>query len=304
MIDTSVKIGNWTYRSPVFLASGTAGFGFEFDKIIDLSVIGGIAVKTITTEPREGNPPPRIWETPSGMLNSIGLANPGLDVFLDETAPKLENLPTDIVVSVGGTSIEDFKHLVSRVSEISFASAIELNLSCPNVKDGGMHFGRDAKTVFELLSELRKTTDKALWAKLSPQVTDIVELGKASADGGADAVAVTNTFPAMAIDIATQKPRLGANTGGLSGSAIHPVAVALVFKLYDALNIPIIGGGGISHPEDAVELMLAGAAAVQIGSGVFSNSSLPIETQTFIAEYAKSKGYEKVSDITGAVKID
>lgn len=302
-MDLSVKIGDTIYKSPVFLASGTAGFGQEFARVIDLSSIGGVITKTITSMPREGNPPPRLWETPAGMLNSIGLANPGIDAFINDIAPKLADLPTDIIVSVGGTSINDFVNLVEKVSAIDFIPAIELNLSCPNVRRGGMHFGRDTAVVSELFAKLRPLTEKNLWAKLSPQVTDIAELAMVAQQSGADAVVVMNTLPAMAIDIETKKPRLGAITGGLSGPAIHPVAVALVHSLRSKIDIPIIGVGGISSGEDAVELMLAGACAVQVGSGTFANANLPTQINKFIADYINRQGYSSAAEIVGTVKI-
>ena len=302
-VDLSISIGKIFLKNPVMLASGTAGFGFEFAEIFDISQIGGIATKTITSEPREGNPPPRIFETPSGMINSIGLANPGIDKFMGEIAPRLKNLPTRIILSVGGTSIDDFKYIVETVSEISSVDAIELNLSCPNVKEGGIHFSRSAETISRLLSELRLITEKPLWAKLSPQVTDIVELGTAAADSGADAIVVINTLPAMAIDIETKKPRLGAITGGLSGSAIHPVAVAMIYALHSAVDIPIIGVGGISSTEDAIELMLAGATALQIGSSAFADTNLPLKIIDGIGKYCRRQRFSSAREIVGAVEI-
>ena len=301
-MNTAVDIAGIEYKSPVFLASGTAGFGFEFAEILDISRLGGIVTKTITPLPRAGNPPPRIFETPCGMLNSIGLANPGLDGFLNDVVPNLENMPTDVIVSVGGSSIDEFIHLVEAVSALNFVSAIELNLSCPNVKKGGIHFGRDATVVEKLMRTLRKRTDKKLWAKLSPQVTDIVELALAACSGGADAIAVTNTLPAMAIDIWTRKSHLGAGTGGLSGSAIRPVAVALINTLFSKISVPIIGLGGISHPEDAVELILAGASAIQIGSGAFANPMLPIKAHEFLSEYSEKQGFDSVAEFVGAIR--
>ena len=300
----NITIAGENYKNPVFLASGTAGFGFEIGEIFDISQLGGFVAKTITVKPREGNPPPRIWETPCGMLNSIGLTNPGIESFVSDVAPRLSKLSTEIVVSVGGGTEEEFCQLVETVSELDFVSAIELNLSCPNVKKGGIQIGRDSQVVNSLLKQVRKLTAKPLWAKLTPQVTDIVELGLSAQDAGADALVVANTLPAMAIDIHTRKPQLGAKTGGLSGPAIHPVAVALIFKLKPNIAIPIIGVGGIGSPEDAIELMIAGASAVQIGSGYFSDTTLPLRTIEFMKSYIDDKGFDDISQIVGSVIIN
>ena len=298
-----IEIAKQVLKNPILLASGTAGFGYDIADVLDISQLGGIVTKTITLEPRDGNPPPRIWETPSGMLNSIGLANPGLEVFIKDIVPLLADLPTEVIISVGGNSEGEFIELVEKLSEIEFVNTIELNLSCPNVKEGGIHFGRNPDTVFSLLKKLREITEKSLWAKLSPQVTDIAELGIAAQDGGADAISLVNTLPAMAIDIKTRKPMLGAITGGLSGPAIHPVAVAMVYELSKKIGIPIIGIGGVYRPEDAVELIIAGASAVQIGSGYFADTTLPQRTVSFLDSYISRNGFDNVAQIVGSVKI-
>ena len=298
-----IEIAKQVLKNPILLASGTAGFGYDIADVLDTSQLGGIVTKTITLEPRDGNPPPRIWETPSGMLNSIGLANPGLEVFIKDIVPLLADLPTEVIISVGGNSEGEFIELVEKLSEIEFVNAIELNLSCPNVKEGGIHFGRNPDTVFSLLKKLREITEKSLLAKLSPQVTDIAELGIAAQDGGADAISLINTLPAMAIDIKTRKPMLGAITGGLSGPAIHPVAVAMVYELSKKIGIPIIGIGGVYRPEDAVELIIAGASAVQIGSGYFADTTLPQRTVSFLDSYISRNGFDNVAQIVGSVKI-
>jgi len=298
-----IEIAKQVLKNPILLASGTAGFGYDIADVLDISQLGGIVTKTITLEPRDGNPPPRIWETPSGMLNSIGLANPGLEVFIKDIVPLLADLPTEVIISVGGNSEGEFIELVEKLSEIEFVNTIELNLSCPNVKEGGIHFGRNPDTVFSLLKKLREITEKSLWAKLSPQVTDIAELGIAAQDGGADAISLINTLPAMAIDIKTRKPMLGAITGGLSGPAIHPVAVAMVYELSKKIGIPIIGIGGVYRPEDAVELIIAGASAVQIGSGYFADTTLPQRTVSFLDSYISRNGFDNVAQIIGSVKI-
>jgi len=298
-----IEIAGQVFDNPVLLASGTAGFGYDIADVLDISRLGGIVTKTITPEPRDGNASPRIWETPSGMLNSIGLVNPGIDIFIKDIVPLLADLPTEIVVSVGGNSENEFIELVEKVSAIDFVNAIELNLSCPNVKEGGIHFGRNPDTVFSLLKKLREITKKSLWAKLSPQVTEITELGISASDGGADAISLINTLPAMAIDIYTRKPRLGAITGGLSGPAIHPVAVAMVYELSKGIGIPIIGIGGCYRPEDFVELIIAGASAVQIGSGYFADTNLPQRTVSFLDSYLIENGFANVAEIIGTVNI-
>ncbi len=296
-----IEISGSRFSNPVLLASGTPGFGLEDSEIFDIAKIGGIITKTITPNPKDGNLPPRIWETPAGMLNSIGLSNRGIKAFLQDVVPELARIPTGVVVSVGGTSEDEFCDLVELVSDLGFIEAIELNFSCPNVKRGGMHFGRDCDVVSSLLKQLKKISDKPLWAKLSPQVTDIVELGLAVQDGGADAIVITNTLPAMAIDIQTRKPQLGALTGGLSGPAIHSVAVALIYRVAQKVSIPIVGVGGIGRPEDAIELMIAGASAIQIGSGYFSNALLPLEIVNFMEKYLDTNNYESITDIIGSV---
>ncbi len=268
--------------------------------MVDISRLGGIVTKTITLHPRPGNPPPRLWETPCGMINSIGLANPGLETFIREIVPRIEKLPTNVVVSIGGESEEEFAVLAKALGELGFVKAIEVNLSCPNVSAGGIHFGRDAALVERLLAKLADVTEKPLWPKLSPQTSDVVELGRACERGGASAIVVANTIPAAAIDIETLAPRVATVTGGLSGPAIHPVAVALVYKLWGEVSIPIVGVGGIAEPKDALELMLAGATAVEVGSAIFSNFELPQKITEFIEDYALRHKYSSTSQITGA----
>ncbi len=303
-VSLETELGDLTLRNPIILASGTAGFGIELAETIDLSKIGAIVTKTLTASPREGNPPPRIWETECGMINSIGLENPGIDLFIKEIAQQLEDIDTKIVVSIGGENEEEFAELAHKIDSIEHIAAIELNLSCPNVKRGGIQFGQNPRLVEKVVLMVKKSTDKPIWAKLTPQVSDIVEIAKAAEEGGASAVVVGNTIPAMAIDIWSGKPRLGAITGGLSGPAIHPVAVELVFKLHGKIGIPIIGCGGVTKPEDAVELMLAGASAVQIGTATFIDHKLPEKTTNFIANYLEKKSKTKIGQIIGQVIID
>ena len=302
MIDLSAKIGSLKLKNPVLVASGCFGVGREYAEIFDLNLLGGIVTKTVTPKPREGNPPPRLWETPSGMLNSIGLANPGLDIFIDEEIPFLDGLDTAVIVSIAGDEPADFAALAEKLDSIPAVDALELNVSCPNVKKGGLAFGTDEKALREVVELARKATDKPLWVKLTPNVTDITAMGKVAAAAGADAICAINTLPGMDIDIRSRRPRIGNIFGGLSGPAIRPVALAKVFKLHRGLpDIPVIGIGGISDPEDAVAHLLAGASAVQVGSGIFREPHLPIQCIQFMAEYCESAGYESTADIRGAV---
>ncbi len=298
-----IEVGGVKFRNPIMLASGTAGFVNEIADLVNLSKLGAVITKTITPSPREGNPPPRIWETPAGMLNSIGLQNPGVARFIEEIVPTIEKLPTEIGVSVGGESVEDFVEIARSLEKFDFIRVLELNLSCPNVKRGGITFGKNPEMVRTVVEKVREVSSKSVWAKLSPQVSDIAEISRAAQLGGADAVCVINTFPAMAIDIWTREPHLGNITGGLSGPAIHPVAVATVFNLAREVDIPIIGIGGIHRPEDAVELLIAGATAVQIGSGYFTDTTLPEKTVNFLVEYLTVQRAEQLQEVIGSVKI-
>lgn len=281
-------------------ASGCFGFGREYAKLYDINLLGGIATKTVTLEPREGNLPSRICETPGGMLNSIGLANPGLKVFIKEELPFLKTLSCVKVVSVAGETEEEFIKIISKLSPLDGYDVLELNVSCPNVERGGMAFGTDPGIVSSLVSVLRKETKKPLWVKLTPNVTDIVSIGKASVDSGADALVAINTLVGMGIDIVTCTPRLGNVLGGFSGPAIKPVALAKVFALHRALpDVPIIGVGGISEPSDAIEFLLAGASAVQIGSGIFPNPGLPLVVIEGLQAYCLENNFANASDLTG-----
>lgn len=298
-----VQIGRLALRNPLILASGTAGFGFEIENLFGLNNVGAIVTKTITVEPRIGNPPPRVCETPCGMLNSIGLANPGLITFKKDIIPELKNLDTKIIVSVGGENEDEYCEIVTEIRSVSHIAAFELNLSCPNVVRGGINLGKNLKIVQDLVYKLKNLTDKPLWSKLSPQTSDILSLSLASQAGGADAVVIANTIPGMAINIWTREPMLGGITGGLSGAAIHPVAVALIYSLRNKLEIPIIGCGGITKPEDAIELILAGAHAVQIGSGNFLDSLLPINMIRFMKEYLNKCEFNSIKEIVGKIKL-
>lgn len=302
MINLSVKIGTLELKNPVLTASGCFGVGREYAEIYDISELGGIVIKTLTLEPREGNPPPRICETAAGMLNSIGLAGPGVDAFIAEDIPFLRELDCVRIASVAGETVEEFVEIVKKVAPLYEVEAIELNVSCPNVEKGGMAFGTDPEIVAKLVDEIRQVTAKPLWVKLTPNVTDIVQIGRAAIDAGADALCAINTLLGMAIDTNTRTPLLGSVTGGLSGPAILPIALARVFQLHTAFpEFPIIGVGGIGGPQDAIAHLIAGATAVQIGSGQFSYPRLPIDTIESIEEYCKENDFANATDITGSI---
>ena len=306
MADLKLNIKNLELKNPVILASGTCGFGKEIENLIDLNKLGAIATKTITLHKREGNPPPRIAETPSGMLNSIGLDNDGLKDFMFEKMPYLTKLKIPVIVSIAGDILAEFKKLTENLSNISSVCAIEVNLSCPNViHKSTKHplMAQDKKAVKEVISKLRKTTNCVLIAKLSPNVTDIKEIAKSAEGAGCDAISLVNTYPGMAVDISTMKPRLGNVTGGLSGPAIKPLALKCVWDAYSAVNIPIIGMGGIMTANDAIEFILSGASAVQIGTANFVDPKAPIEIIEGIKKYLKEKKISSIKNLVGKLKI-
>jgi len=302
MVDLSVKIGSLTLKNPVLTASGCFGIGREYGELYDLSLLGGIVTKTVTLEPRSGNPPPRIWETAAGMLNSIGLANPGVDVFIKEEIPFIKKLDCACIVSVAGKSITEFAAVVGKLDPKKGIDGFELNVSCPNV-DSGMAFGTDTVIVAKLVETVRAITKKPLWVKLTPNVTDIVSVARAAINSGADAITAINTLQAMAVDIETGKPQIGNVLSGLSGPAILPVALAKVYLLRQALpETSIIGVGGIANPGDAIAHMIVGANAVQIGSGQFPYPRLPLDVIETVADYCSDREYISASEITNSLK--
>lgn len=306
-VDTKlgVKLGNLTLKNPVILASGTCGFGEEIEELIDVRQLGAIVTKTITLDKREGNPPPRVVETPSGLLNSIGLANEGLKNFLFEKIPHLKKFKIPIIASIAGNSIAQFKKLTKELFSVPCVSAIEINLSCPNVIHKGTKFpllAQDAKAVAKIISQLRKIAGRTLIAKLSPNVTDIKEIAKAAEGAGADAISLINTYPGMLVDIHAMKPRLGGATGGLSGPCIRPLALKCVWEARKAVKIPIIGAGGIMNAEDAIEFFLCGASAVQVGTANFVNPRAPLEILGGIKKYLRQKKIKSVKSLTGKLK--
>jgi dihydroorotate dehydrogenase (NAD+) catalytic subunit len=295
MIDLSVEIGTVTFKNPVMVASGTFGYAE------DLNQIGGIVTKTVTLEPRAGNPPPRIAETPAGMLNSIGLPNIGVDGFIDKKMGFLRTLDTKIIVNVAGKSSEDFIEVVARLDDVEGIDAFELNYSCPNVKEGGLTFSSDAKIAENLTREIRKKTGKLLITKLTPNVTSISDIGLAVQNGGADAVSAVNTFVGMAIDIVTRKPKIASITGGLSGPAIKPLALAKVYELTQKLSIPVIAIGGISEADDAIEFLIAGAKAFQIGTANFMNPGAAVDILNQLKAYCIRHGIERLNELCGTL---
>lgn len=296
-MDLSVNIGNMTLSTPVCVASGTFGYGSEYEKLIDFSSIGAIFTKAVTLEPRPGNDIPRIIETPSGILNSIGLANVGVEKFLTEKMPFLSKLPCAIIPNVAGATEEEYLKVVERLESLQEIFGYEINISCPNVKKGSLAFGTDPGTVEFLIKELRRITNKPLIIKLTPNVTDITVVAKAAEQGGADAVSCINTLIGMVINITEKKAVLPAGTGGLSGPAIRPVGVAMTYKVCRAVSIPVIGIGGIMTADDALQYFLAGASAIQIGTANFIDPTLSTTILEGINDYCKQGKLACIQDI-------
>jgi dihydroorotate dehydrogenase (NAD+) catalytic subunit len=299
--DLSVTFAGIKLKNPVLTASGTFGYGEEFAEFVDLNKLGGVIVKGISLKPIKGNPPPRIWETPSGMLNAIGLENPGVDVFLNEKMPYLRKYDTAVFVNMFGYSLEEYVGVAERLDGAPGISGIEVNISCPNVKAGGMAFGTDLRATVELLSAVRKATRLPLIAKLSPNVTDVTAFAKAAADAGCDGLSLINTLLGMAIDVRCRKPRLANCTGGLSGPAIRPVAVRMVWQVARSVSLPIIGMGGIVTGEDALEFMLAGASAVAVGTANFINPRATLDVLDGIEGFMREQKIGSLREIIGKV---
>ncbi|MEK7812843.1 MAG: dihydroorotate dehydrogenase [Candidatus Desantisbacteria bacterium] len=295
--DISVSIGKLKLKNPVLCASGCFGYGQEYAELIDLSMLGGIILKGITLKERQGNPMPRIVETPAGMLNSVGLQNMGLSRFLRDKLPLLSNIPTAIIANICGETPEEYATIAKELSNKDSISALEINISCPNVSHGGMLFGQDMMLTFEVVNLVRKQTSLPLIVKLSPNVTDIASIARAAVDGGADAVSLINTLLGMAINIKTKKPYLANITGGLSGPAIKPVALRMVWEVCKAVNVPVIGQGGIMSWEDGLEFLLVGAAAVCIGTANFVNPKAGMEIVQGIKDYMRQHKIMGVREI-------
>lgn len=303
MAELSVNIGNLQMKNPVMTASGTFGYGIEYADFLDISRIGGIIVKGTTIQPREGNLYPRMAETPSGMLNAVGLQNKGAQYFVDHIYPQIMNVDTNMIVNVSGSSVETYVECAEKIAKLEKIPAIELNISCPNVKQGGMAFGVTCQGAAEVVRAVRKAYPKTLIVKLSPNVTDITEIAKAVEAEGADAVSMINTMMGMAINAEKRKPVLSTVTGGLSGPCVKPVALRMVWQTSKAVNIPIIGLGGISCWKDAVEFMLAGATAVQIGAYNFVDPTISVKVIDGINDYCNRHGFKSVKEIIGALEL-
>lgn len=303
MAELSVNIGNLQMKNPVMTASGTFGYGIEYADFLDISRIGGIIVKGTTIQPREGNLYPRMAETPSGMLNAVGLQNKGAQYFVDHIYPQIMNVDTNMIVNVSGSSVETYVECAEKIAELEKIPAIELNISCPNVKQGGMAFGVTCQGAAEVVRAVRKAYPKTLIVKLSPNVTDITEIAKAVEAEGADAVSMINTMMGMAINAEKRKPVLSTVTGGLSGPCVKPVALRMVWQTSKAVSIPIIGLGGISCWKDAVEFMLAGATAVQIGTYNFVDPTISVKVIDGINDYCNRHGFKSVKEIIGALEL-
>ena len=302
MVDLSVEIGNLKLKNPVLTASGTFGYGEEFKDFVDLNRLGGFIVKGTTLNHREGNPYPRMVETPSGMLNAVGLQNKGVDYFIANIYPRLLQYDTNVIVNASGASIDDYVAVCEKLNPLAGVKAVEINISCPNVKQGGMAFGTTVAGASSVVSVVRKAYDGTLIVKLSPNVTDIAEIARAVEGCGADAVSLTNTFLGMAIDVEKMRPYLSTITGGLSGACIRPIAVRMVWQVANAVKIPVVGLGGIMNGRDAVEFMLAGATAVQLGTANFIDPSVTMKVIDYIEDFLKRHGMSSAKELIGAMQ--
>jgi dihydroorotate dehydrogenase (NAD+) catalytic subunit len=303
MVDTRVKIGELDLKNPVMTASGTFGYGLEFEDFFDLNRLGGFVVKGTTLHARQGNPYPRSAETPSGMLNAVGLQNRGVHYFAEHIYPKLEKFRTHVLVNVSGSTVEEYVACAEVINELEHIPGIELNISCPNVKEGGMTFGTSCPSAEAVVREVRKVYDKHLMVKLSPNVTSVEEIARAVEGVGADSVSLINTLLAMAIDAESRRPLLSTITGGLSGPAVKPVALRMVWQVAQAVKIPIVGMGGIMNAADAIEFILAGATAVQIGTAGFVDPMAPVNIADGIADYLRRHKIESVMDLVGGLQM-
>ncbi len=302
-VNMDVDLGGIRMSNPVAVASGTFGYGREYEPFIDISSIGALIVKGTTLEPRPGNPPPRIVETAAGMLNAIGLENPGVDVFLNKYLPYLYKRNVTVIANIAGNIIEDYAAIAARLEGKPGLAGIELNISCPNVKEGGLQFGTDPLMVKQVVQAVKSETSLPVMPKLSPNVTDIVAIAKAAQEGGADALSMVNTLMGMAIDINKRRPVLANTFGGLSGPAIKPVALRMVYQVHREVNIPILGGGGIMNTTDALEFIMAGATAVSVGTANFVNPGAASDIALGIREYMIAHNVETLSELVGiAVK--
>lgn len=303
MADLSVNIGELHMKNPVMTASGTFGYGEEYADFMDISRIGGIIVKGTTLHKREGNPYPRMAETPSGMLNAVGLQNKGVHYFVEHIYPRIKDIQTCMIVNVSGSTIDDYMKTAEIINELVNIPAIELNISCPNVKQGGMAFGITPQGAEEVVKAVRSVYKKTLIVKLSPNVTDVTEIARAVESAGADSVSLINTLLGMAIDAERKRPVLSTITGGMSGAAVKPIALRMVWQVARAVKIPVIGLGGIMNWKDAVEFMLAGASAIQIGTANFIDPCVTLKVIDGINDYLERHGHKSVGEIIGALEV-
>lgn len=303
MVDLSVEIGKLKLKNPIMTASGTFGYGEEFADFIDLNRLGGIIVKGTTLHHREGNPYPRMAETPSGMLNAVGLQNKGVDYFIEHIYPRIKDLDTRVIVNVSGSCIDDYVAVCEKLSPLDKVAAVEINISCPNVKQGGMGFGTTCSGAESVTSAVRKAYDGTMIVKLTPNVTDITEIARSVEAAGADAVSLTNTFLGMAIDVEKRKPMLSTITGGLSGPCIRPIAVRMVWQVANAVKVPVVGLGGIASGRDAIEFLLAGATAVQIGTANFVDPQVTVKAIDYIEDYLIRHQITSVRELIGGMEV-
>jgi len=303
MVDLKVSVHNLEFKNPVTLASGTCGFGREMADFFDPGLLGGFFLKGTTLKNRDGNLYPRMAETPSGMLNAVGLQNKGIDYFVNHIYPQIKDYDTNLIINVNGSTVEDYIALAERVNELDCIPGIELNISCPNVKEGGMAFGVSCPGAEMVTREVRKVYHKTLIVKLSPNVTSIADIAKAVEGQGADAVSLVNTFLGMAIDAESRKPKLSTITGGLSGPAIKPIALRMVWQVANAVKIPVVGIGGIMNAADAIEFMLAGASVVQVGTALFKNPLLGLEIVEGIKDYLERHNIESAKELIGSLQL-
>ncbi len=303
MADLTTMLGSLQLKNPVMTASGTFGYGDEFADFIDIAAIGGIIVKGTTLHHREGNAYPRMAETASGMINAVGLQNKGVDYFIEHIYPKTSAIDTAVLVNVSGSTIDDYVATAEKIADLEHIPAIELNISCPNVKQGGMAFGTCAASAYEVVDAVRKVYPKHLMVKLSPNVTDITEIARAAEGAGADSVSLINTLLGMAINANTRKPVLSTVTGGLSGPCVKPIALRMVWQVSRAVSIPVVGLGGIMNATDAIEFFLAGATAIQIGTANFIDPTTTVKVIDGITSYLDANGYKSITDIIGKLEV-
>lgn len=301
MANLNVKIGSLELKNPVLTASGTFGYGLEFSDFIDLSRLGGFIVKGTTLEPRQGNDYPRMAETPSGMLNAVGLQNKGIHHFIDNIYPQIRNVGSKVIVNVSGAKVDDYARVCELIEEKTDIEAVEINISCPNVKQGGMAFGTTASGAAQVAKAVRRAFNGVVIVKLSPNVTDITEIARAVEAEGADAVSLINTMMGMAIDVERRRPMLSTVTGGLSGPAVRPVAVRMVWQTAKAVSIPVVGLGGIMDGRDALEFILAGATAIEVGTANFVDPACTVKIVDYIEDYCSRHGVENINELIGAI---